>query len=906
MHLKENPQLKSNKIVDIIGSNIFMISLLFTYALIVAGATIFEKNFDTISTKHLIYTSWWFILLQMLMVVNFVVVAQKRKLVSQKKWGALLLHYGFAVILLGALTTHYLGSESILSVREGESNNISLSSNTYIHIEVNYNNKKESVTDVALYGDAVKADFAYTFGIDGGEPIHINFLGHEKAHSSSDVISIELLRGDNREVVSIEGGQYQFKPKTVIYIDGIEVSMQYGSRPVELPFNIELIDFKLDRYPGSASPSSYSSDVNITYNGETIRRDIYMNNIAYIGSYRVYQTSYDRDEKGTILTVNEDLAGTIISYIGYLMMALGFMLSIFHKNSRFSILKRRLSEISAVVVFIVAIGLNTATAQTTTKEVISQSELSRTIAPKEVSDKFAKLMIQNPNGRVEPIGSYATKILLKIHRERSYNGIDANQVLLALVTHQYEWSRIPLIYINNEQLCRELGVKGKYISFADLFDSNDTYLIQDKVEKLHAKNQRDQNKYDKEILKLDERVNILYSLFNGEMLSIYPIKGDKNNKWLSMGDPLSLFSDKRDSLLSEKMIPWIAMELNNNNIEKAKELIGMISVFQKAKATPKNIIPDNKIKAELFYNSIPIFKIPALAYLSLGALLLIIMLTNLLRAKDIKRSKIFVAAISTLLVAFWLWHTFGIGLRWYISGRAPWTSSYESMIYVGWSSLLLGIYFIRKSPVALAISALMAGAIMMISQLNLLDPEITPLVPVLKSYWLMFHVASITASYGFFGVAALIGIAVMIIIASSAKGAHKSKIEELTIINEMAIIIGLILLSIGIFIGAVWANESWGRYWGWDPKESWALITMIIYALLIHLRFIPSCRGKFMFNMLSVYAFYTVLMTFFGVNYYLSGMHSYGNVDGIAPVVLITPTVCVIILTLLAYRKSDK
>ena len=899
-------QVKPNRFIETISSNIFMVSLLLIYAFIIAGATFFESSYDTISTKNLIYTSWWFISVQFFMAVNFVFMAQKRRLFKQKKWGVLLLHYGFVVMLLGAILTHVFGSESVLSVREGSSNNVALSSDTYISIEVKSGGESESVLDKAVYGEVVSSDFSYNFNVDGKE-VDVNFLSYKKMHNGGAVLNIEILKGNDREVVSIDGGQYKFLPKTLIHIGGVEVVLQYGSRPVVLPFDIELVDFELERYPGSSSPSSYSSDVNITYDGVTTRKDIYMNNIAYIGSYRVYQTSYDPDEMGTILTVNRDLMGTIVSYIGYLMMAFGFLLAIFHKGSRFSMLKKRLKEISAVVVFAVVLiaGGGEAVAQGGAKQYISAAELAKTVAPTQVSDKFARLMVQNPNGRVEPIGSYAEKILLKIHRERSYKGIDANQVLLAMVTNQSEWGSVPMIHISNEQLCKELGVEGEYLAFIDMFDDNGEYILKDKVEVLYSKNQRDQNKYDKEILKLDEKVNILYSLFNGKMLSLFPIKDNADNKWLSMGDPLGMFTDSRDSLLAVKMIPWLAMEVNNKNIEKSMELVDMISVFQKAKASTEHIIPEQKIEAELFYNRVPIFKSSAIAYLAFGFLLLVIMLINMLRGSDIKRSVLLVTSISVVLVLFWLWHTFGIGLRWYISGRAPWTSSYESMIYVAWSSLLLGIYFIRKSPVTLAISALMAGAVMMISQLNLLDPEITPIVPVLKSYWLMFHVATITASYGFFGVAALIGIAVMIIMAASPKGALKNKVEELTIINEMAIIIGLILLSIGIFIGAVWANESWGRYWGWDPKESWALITMVVYALVLHLRFIPSMRGKFLFNMLSVYSFYTVLMTFFGVNYYLSGMHSYGNVDGIEPLIFFIPTAFVVLLTALAARKAN-
>lgn len=886
------------KIITFCGSYGFMASLLVIYSVAIGCATFLESAFDAVSIKELIYTSWWFIAIQTLLILNFIMIASKQRLWKQQKYGTLLLHYGFVVILIGAITTHIFGSESMLNVREGEKNNLSLSSDTYITIEVKHGDNKQKIVEKAIYGELVKHKFSHIFDIEG-KPLLVEYRSY-MGSSTGGLLNIEILYNQERQKLSIEGGKYQFQPAMSVTIDNIDISVSYGSQIVELPFSVELVDFNLERYPGSSSPSSYSSDVIIDYKGEHKETKIFMNNIAYVGSYRIYQTSYDKDEKGTILTVNHDLIGTIISYLGYIMMALGFILAMFHKGSRFNTLKRRLKEISTAIILFTIIGVSSAEAAE-----VSPERIRRSVAPKEVAEEVSKLLVQNPNGRVEPFGSYALKMVRKLHRSSDYHGMSPTQVMIGIITNQNEWSQTPLIYVSNDQLLEELGVKsGKYITYADVFNSEGNYKLESKVEAIYAKSQSEQNKYEKEILKLDEKINIFYALLRGGMLPLFPIKDDPQSKWLSMGDDLSLLPDSRDSLLASKIIPWLGMEIAKKDYKKANEIAGMIKTFQQSKADSDHLINSTKIDAELFYNSINIFKQSAISYLALGFILLVLLLTMLLKGSG-KRSNLAVKLLCVGLIVAFIWHTFGIGLRWYISGRAPWTNSYESMVYVAWSALLTGIIFMRRSTVTLAISSIMAGAVIMISQLNLLDPEITPLVPVLKSYWLMFHVASITASYGFFGVGALIGIAVMIVIAITSKDKFKTKIEELSIINEMALTIGLVLLSIGIFIGAVWANESWGRYWGWDPKESWALITMIIYAFVLHARFIPSLRGKFIFNAMSIFAFYTVLMTFFGVNYYLSGMHSYGKVDSIAPMAFMIPTVVIMALTLWAARKSD-
>ncbi len=794
------------KIVQYAASYRLMSLLLFIYVVAIAVATFVESFVDTATARSAIYNAWWFIMLQGVMVVNFIAIAQRRALWGQRKWGALMLHYGMVVTLLGALTTYLFSYEGVLRVREGESSN--------------------------------------------------------QLHTT----------------------------------DGVVV----------LPFRVHLRDFELTRYPGSSSPSSFRSDVLIEHKGETKPYDIYMNNIAYVGSYRVYQTSYDKDELGTILTVNHDLLGTIITYIGYLMLGFGMVWSLLHRGARFSALRRRLGEIAAVVV----LGGVLLPSQSFGAEQLPAA-LSASVIDEELAREFSHLLVQTPEGRIEPLHTYALKIMRKITKSSHFMGLNAEQFLLAMVADPPRWGYANIMSVGNEELLSKIGSQSdEYVAYSNLFDAEGGYKLQSEVERVYAKSAKERNGYEKELLKLDEKANILNAIFQLSMLPLFPVAGDEEGLWVSMGDDLSVLSDSRDSLFVTNVLPWFIAEATSfGGAAKSREVIEMIRIYQNAKADADHLISDRKIEYEVFYNRANIFKRAGLSYLAAGSIMLILLLIMLLRGGDkggdrwLRRA---VVALSVVLVAAFVAQTFGIGLRWYISGRAPWTNSYESMIYVGWSALLVGVMFMRRSSVSLAIAALMAGAVIMISQLNLMDPQITPLAPVLKSYWLMFHVATITASYGFFGVAALIGFSVMVVYAFGGGERLRLRIEELTIINEMAITMGLVLLTVGIFLGAVWANESWGRYWGWDPKESWALITMLVYAFVLHARFMPRMRSFFTFNLMAIYSFYTVLMTFFGVNYYLVGMHSYGHTDGIAPLAVVLPTTMVVAVSVVAYMRRKQ
>jgi cytochrome c-type biogenesis protein CcsB len=247
-------------------------------------------------------------------------------------------------------------------------------------------------------------------------------------------------------------------------------------------------------------------------------------------------------------------------------------------------------------------------------------------------------------------------------------------------------------------------------------------------------------------------------------------------------------------------------------------------------------------------------------------------------------------------------HTIALLFRWYISGHAPWSNAYEAIVYVAWStmffglafawklkpafsikfigSLFFGIYYKSSSKLTVAACTFVSAMILTAAYANWIDPEIANLQPVLNSYWLMIHVAVIVASYGPFALGMILGLVSLLLMLFTTER-NKSKMElnikEITIINEMALTVGLVMLTIGNFLGGQWANESWGRYWGWDPKETWALISIMVYAFVIHARFVPSMRNKWIFNLMAMYAFVSILFTYYGVNFHLVGLHSYAS-----------------------------
>ena len=718
--------------------------------------------------------------------------------------------------------------------------------------------------------------------------------------SGQNAFIFDLTSGNKTTTYTIWDRPESYIAQQSFPLNDLNIELFYGSKITDLPFSIKLNDFILERYPGSSSPSGYKSDVVLIdrISGTQKPYLIFMNNILKYKGYRFYQSSFDKDEHGTILSVNHDNAGMLVSYSGYCLLFLFIILSIINRKSLFHNVTtafwnspfKKAATVMVLLLFLQGTGIVSA---------------QRLVPDKKIADEFGKVLVQDQKGRTKPLFTLSNDILRKVTRENEFEGMNSMQVFLGLYLDFDHWKDVPLISISNSEIQKKIGVRGSFASFSDLVDisKGGSYKLLSEVTAAYNKAPADRNKYDKEIMKVDERVNIIYMTYTGEFLKLFPMKTESRS-WGSPEEALKHAVSKDDSLYLVSIIPMFTEAVRSNNSTTANQITGTVTDYQKRFAG-YSLPSESKTNAELFYYKSKIFERLFPFYATTGLILLIALLVMVISGR--KGSTLFIKGLQWLLFAGFMFHTLGLGLRWYIAGHSPMSNGYESMIFISWVTLLAGFIFSRKSPFALSATAVLGAMTLMVAHLSFMDPEITNLVPVLKSYWLTLHVSVITGSYGFLGLGAILGLINLILMALSNENNRErigNTIGELTVINYKTLTLGLYFLTIGTFLGAVWANESWGRYWGWDPKETWSLITVIIYSLVIHSRMIPSLKDVYSFNALSLFAFSCVLMTYFGVNYYLSGMHSYASGDPVpVPSFVYITVILLAALALFAYFK---
>ncbi len=730
-----------------------------------------------------------------------------------------------------------------------------------------------------------------------------------------DAIVLRLSSNGKSRDVTLRGTRGLVGDKTSLSLNGIKIDVSYGSKLIKLPFALKLKKFDLTRYPGSNSPSSYASDVVLIDKEKGINMPfrIYMNHVLDHRNYRFFQSSYDRDEKGTVLSVNHD-PGTLPTYLGYLLMGIGMFGSLFLKNGRFAKLSKKAKNAAAKVETFAAIMLLVAVMiQPQAKADELNPVIKRVLSfDKEHADKFSRLLVQTKQGRMKPMDTLATEILAKVSRKSSLLGMTPNQVVLGMMLAPDSWREINMIHTADKAVNKVIGVdeNTKDTSFSQFFEfpsEMNGYKLSKYVDEAVRKAPGKRNKFDKAVLKIDERVNVCFMVYTGELISIWPSMTDNNNKWFPTITAIQKFDAKNSEIVRILALNWfnkIEEGIKTGDWSGADKALAAVKKYQRS--VGKDVyISDNKIEAEILYNRLNIFEKLWPFFFLIGFVLLILSFTKIIRPKF--KLGIYTKVTMAVLIIFFIALTFGLIMRWYISGHAPWSDGYESMIYISWATMLAGFIFSKNSPITLAATGILTGLILFVAHLNWMDPQVTNLVPVLNSYWLSIHVSMITASYGFLGLGALLGFITLIlfVIKNDKNSAQISNsIRELNAINEMSLMIGLAMLSVGNFLGGVWANESWGRYWGWDPKETWALVTILIYAVVVHLRFIKAIYTDFSYTVISLLAFTSVIMTYFGVNYYLAGMHSYAKGDPV-PIPDFVPVsyAIVFIIIALAYRN---
>ncbi|SDH30536.1 cytochrome c biogenesis protein CcsA [Winogradskyella thalassocola] len=776
-----------------------------------------------------------------------------------------------------------------------------------------------------------------------------------KTKADPDGLIMSVSANGETKQVGLIGGPGNYTAMKEFKVGGLEVALQYGPKILKLPFEIKLNDFIAEKYPGTEKAySSYESKITVL-DKETGDFDyrVYMNHVLDHKGFRFFQASFHPDEKGTVLSVNHDLWGTYITYTGYILLYLSMMAILFVKNTRFDDIRKRLAKLkdkkAKMMTMILLLLSFSGFAQVHTdddghdhqkktgKEQID-SILSVHITPKEHAAKFSKMVIQDYSGRMMPMHTYASEMLRKLSKSDVYEDFDADQVFLSIQESPMLWYNVPIIYLKPRKADSIRSIIGidyeeKYSRLVDYFTPEGRYKLAPYLEEAYKT--QVPNGFQKEVKEADSRVNLLYNAIEGRSIKIFPVPNDENNKWISSLDFREQdYREKIEDTLYGNFInngfSAYLVTLNNakqtGDYSKAEELLKGIKKTQQRFGS-EVMLTDDKINAEILYNDYDIFKRLYSWYMYAGAILFVFIIIQIFKYRS-SWIKTVINVLLGIVALLFVLHTLGLIWRWYLSGHAPWSDAYESMIYVAWSTMLFGFIVgvtrrkdssakkkltlgkITTSSLTVAAGAFVTAMILMIAHWNWMDPAIANLQPVLQGYWLMIHVSVIVASYGPFTLGMILGVVVlflMIFTTEENKERMLINIKELTIINEMALTVGLVMLTIGNFLGGMWANESWGRYWGWDPKETWALISIMIYAFVIHMRLVPGLRGKWIYNLMSIIAFASILMTYFGVNFYLAGLHSYASGDQILSFQFIAITVGIVaILGFFSYRKYKK
>ena len=887
-------------------------------------ATFIENDFGTSSARVLVYNNTWYEIVLVLTTINLSGIIYKFKM-----WNNLprfLFHFSFVVILLGAIITRYVGYEGIMQIPQGTTTNQMISLEPYLQVTVKDGEK------VVAYKEWQKEftsllpelnNFSYKVDFDNNNLIidYKRFQFEKKEQAKMGLLTVDVTLNGKKETIRLPGLSGQLGVPRDLIFDKYTVTLEYGSKFIDLPFAIRLNEFQLERYPGSMAPSSYASEVTVIKDDKTYDYRIFMNRTLNEGNFLFFQSSYFPDETGTVLSVNND-PGKWPTYFGYFLLTLGLFLNFFDKKSRF----RKLTKFVAnknLAMFILTLAL-------LSTQNLKANESNNTTSPQEVeditmrvdylnkfkdeskvtADKFGHLVVQSSGGRMKPLATLNREIVQKLSGKSSFMGMDANQIVLGMITRPDIWKDVKIIKINTPKLKKFLGVpeSEKYISFSEAFGEKNDYLLAKESEKALLTKPIERGTYEKDIIKVDEKLNIIYSVFNGALLNIFPKVYDEqsvddNFKWYSPLEAMQEFSGQNQAAIGS-----VVRGLFNSTMDfdwnSANNYIDMIALYQDKVGT--DIKPTaSKINAEIVFNKLDIFFNLTLAYVLLGFIMVVLAFVVIFKPefKPAKTTKI-IFAILTILFAI---QTFGMGYRWYLSGHAPWSDIYETLIYISWSAIFAGVIFFRNSLLALGAATIIAGIFMFTAHLTDVDPQITSLVPVLKSYWLTIHVSILTASYGFFGLSAILGFLTLIMFIFRKNRPHLDDIiKHISAINEISLIIGLACITIGNFLGGVWANESWGRYWGWDPKETWAYVSIVVYALVIHLRFVKSLNTPYVLATASLLAFSSIMMTYLGVNFYLSGMHSYATGDPVPiPMWAYLTVATAFAAIILAYKNRD-
>ena len=634
----------------------------------------------------------------------------------------------------------------------------------------------------------------------------------------------------------------------------------------QLPFSITLNQFEIIYYKGTLAPMDFISHISVADKDchRQIQGKVSMNHIFSYQHYRFYQSGYSEDNEGSVFSVSHDPYGIGITYAGYTLLLLSTVFFFFSPQSRFrQLLKSPLLHRSLTVILLLfAFSLNS--------NFLKANSPSPKVLPREVAEHFGDLYILY-NNRICPLQTFARDFTIKLYGSSSYKGLTPEEVLTGWLFYYDSWKNEPIIRIKSNEARKLLEIEGNYARLKDYISTINEY----KLEKMMNHIRSGEQVTDKRgIEEADEKFNIINLVCTGAMMKIFPCRNiaGKTLEWYSQSDQLPQDMDNDKWVFIRKSMSYVNEMIVMIKYNDACLLLEKIKKYQQKECD--GLLPaDNKFKAEKIYNQFDYSKSVAMACICIGLICFIYYCHCMASQKRTSRK-----AIIILNILLWIVFTYlsaAICLRGYVSNHLPLSNGFETMQFMAWCTLLLTFLLQRKFAMLLPFGFLLCGLTLMVSMLGESNPQITQLMPVLQSPLLSIHVVVIMIAYSLLAFIMLNGVTAVILHQSQKE--CKEQIERLQIISQIILYPAIFLLAIGIFIGAVWANVSWGRYWGWDPKEVWALITMLVYALALHPRSLPWFHRTMFFHVFCITAFITVLITYFGVNFLLGGMHSYAN-----------------------------
>ena len=644
---------------------------------------------------------------------------------------------------------------------------------------------------------------------------------------------------------------------------------EQGMKEEKLPFSLCLQKFEAKMHDGTNAVADYSSKFTVTDGDDKSEGEVSMNNIYSHRSYRLYQSSYDEDGKGSVLAINADPYGIPVTYTGYALLFISLVWMLFDPKGGYrKLLKSPLLKKGALMT---ALILSMGNIQTLHAE-SATGNLQNAVLPKETAEKFGELHILY-NDRICPVQTFALDFCKKIYGARSYQGLTAEQVLSGWVFYGNTWANEPFIKIKSGEMKTAMNLPD-YASLNTFFNREmGGYTIGQYVQEYYN---GQQDKFHQQAADIDGKIQIIMELREGISLKVLPYTFTKNVKatkdhpfikagtttWFSPVDKLPQAVEQQHALYIRNVFSLLNGDVKAGNISRVNEFFVKMKKYQEVSSG--NSLPTaTQYKAERINNAFPFATILFMANLTLGFIALFYTIYRMTKKKEIKVLNI---ALPVLLGVSFLALTFGLALRWIISGNIPMSNGYESMLTVAWFVMLISILMQLRIRIVMVFGFLISGFFLLVSHINQMDPAIGQMMPVLNSPLLSIHVSIIMMSYALLSLTFICGIMGICM---------RSHGEELQALSRVFLYPALTCMGFGIFIGAIWANVSWGNYWSWDSKETWALITFMIYAVVVHTQSLPVFRKPLVYHIYITLAFMSIAMTYFGVNYFLTGMHSY-------------------------------